>query len=100
VAWGRSPEQTVVLINAAVSAPPLATMASEPYRHNADDGPTAWMQYAIWLKCSKPSRLCQSRLFHYINLMIIWFTFHLKIRFFNLCGSTQSSHPSLSVFSV
>ena len=61
-------------------------MVNEPYLHSADDGPIARNQSAIWLKCSKPSRWCQSRSFHYfiyiipINFILSSFNIHHHVR--------------------
>ena len=51
----------------------VATMVNEPYLHSADDGPIARNWSAIWLKCSKLSRWCQSRLFHVLYSMSLSF---------------------------
>ena len=58
----------------------IAIMVNKPYLHIADDGPIAQIRSAIWLKCLKPSRWCQSRSFRYsIYCILINFILSLKI---------------------
>ena len=68
-------------------------MVSEPYLHSADDGPIARNQSAIWLKCSKPSRWCQSLLFRN-PFFIFHHHYYNHSRSTSMCCLAQSSQQA------